>query len=125
MVATGSPFAPVTVQGIQRTISQCNNALIFPGIGLGILASYASCFTEEMLLAAIDVLSEHSPVRNDPFKPLLPNFNVSQGIAREIAKAVIETGLAQGVVRSNQSPEVMIDNHYWQIAYQNIRPLSE
>ena len=61
LIATGSPFAPVHYDGAVYEIAQCNNAYIFPGLGLGILAGNAKRVTENMLMAASQALAAHSP----------------------------------------------------------------
>src|SRR5260370_22657473 len=66
LVATGSPFPPVTYAGSQVPIAQCNNAYIFPGVGLGIVASRACRVTDTMMLAAARALGNNSPALKDP-----------------------------------------------------------
>jgi malate dehydrogenase (oxaloacetate-decarboxylating) len=62
LIATGSPFAPVFYQNEQYEIAQCNNAYIFPGLGLGIMACNARRVTEEMLMTASRTLAAQSPL---------------------------------------------------------------
>ncbi|MFA0697588.1 malic enzyme-like NAD(P)-binding protein, partial [Vibrio sp. 10N.222.49.C9] len=57
LVATGSPFAPVLVNGKRLEIAQCNNSYIFPGIGLGVLSVSASRITDEMLMESSRALA--------------------------------------------------------------------
>lgn len=61
LIATGSPFPPVFYQDQRYDIAQCNNAYIFPGLGLGILAVKAERVTEGMLMAASYTMANHSP----------------------------------------------------------------
>lgn len=65
LVATGSPFSPVIWKDKVYPIAQCNNAYIFPGIGLGVIASGASRITDEMLMSASETLAKHSPLVNN------------------------------------------------------------
>src|SRR5208337_4055774 len=65
LVATGSPFAPVSYDGRTIPIAQCNNVFIFPAIGLGVIASGASRITDDMMLAAARALGGHSPALKD------------------------------------------------------------
>ncbi|XNM53875.1 malic enzyme-like NAD(P)-binding protein [Escherichia coli] len=60
--ATGSPFNPVVWKDKIYPIAQCNNAFIFPGIGLGVIASGASRITDEMLMSASEMLAQYSPL---------------------------------------------------------------
>lgn len=98
LIASGSPFGFVTVNGKETRIAQCNNALVFPGIGLGVLAVKAKCLTEDMIWAACTTLSAAAPVRHDPTAPLLPSieeaFEISQTIALAVAKQAQREGVA-------------------------------
>ena len=88
LVATGSPFAPVSYRGCTIPIAQCNNIYIFPAIGLGIVASGARRVTDAMMLAAARALAANSPALNDPCASLLPSLTSSRRVAAEIASAV-------------------------------------
>src|SRR3989454_4907096 len=74
LVATGSPFAPVSYGGRTIRIPQCNNVYIFPAIGLAVVASGAKRVTEGMMLAAARELGKNSPALADPSAPLLPGL---------------------------------------------------
>ncbi|WP_305887971.1 malic enzyme-like NAD(P)-binding protein, partial [Klebsiella quasipneumoniae] len=97
LVATGSPFSPVTVKGKQYPIAQCNNSYIFPGIGLGVIASGASRVTDEMLMAASETLAQHSPLVNNGEGPVLPELKDIQTVSRAIAFAVGKVAQEHGV----------------------------
>ncbi len=88
LIATGSPFAHVAYDGVQRHIGQCNNAFIFPGVGLGVLASQAWSVTTEMFEAAARALSDGSPIRADPHAPLYPRLETIRDVSRHVALAV-------------------------------------
>lgn len=88
LIATGSPFAPVEYAGRSIPIPQCNNAFIFPGLGLGVLASGASRITDAMFVAAARALSELSPVLADASAPLLPTVEKVREASRHVALAV-------------------------------------
>ena len=72
IVGTGSPFAPVEVNGKLVRIAQVNNSYIFPGLSLGILVSRATRVTDGMIMAAAKALAALSPARADKNAPLLP-----------------------------------------------------
>jgi hypothetical protein len=72
LVGTGSPFAPVEVNGKLIRIAQVNNSYIFPGLALGILVSRATRVTDGMIMAAAKALASLSPARADKSAPLLP-----------------------------------------------------
>jgi malate dehydrogenase (oxaloacetate-decarboxylating) len=88
LVATGSPFAPVSFDGRPIEIAQCNNVYVFPAVGLGVIASGASRVTDAMMLAASRALGIQSPALKDPAAPLLPRIGDIRSVARELALAV-------------------------------------
>ena len=88
LVASGSPFAPVSYGGRKIPIAQCNNIYIFPAMGLGVVASGARRVTEPMMLAAARALAGNSPALKDPSASLLPPLTELRRVAAEIAVAV-------------------------------------
>jgi len=88
LVASGSPFAPVSYNGRKITIAQCNNVHIFPAMGLGIIASGARRVTDAMLQAAARALAANSPALKDPSASLLSSLKDSRRVAVDIALAV-------------------------------------
>src|ERR1700693_72144 len=88
LVATGSPFAPVSYGGRTIPIAQCDNVFIFPAIGLGVIASGASRVTDAMMLAAARALGGNSPALKDSSASLLPPLTDIRRVAAEIAIAV-------------------------------------
>ena len=88
LVATGSPFAPVSYNGRRIPIAQCNNIYIFPAIGLGVVASGARRVTDPMIFAAARALAENSPALHDASASLLPALTDLRKVAVEIATAV-------------------------------------
>lgn len=97
-VATGVPSGIVSYKGVDYQIGQANNALIYPGLGLGMLASEASLLTDEMIGAAAHSLSGLVDP-GQPGAPVLPPFQyvaeVSIKVAEAVAKKAQEQGLAQ------------------------------
>lgn len=118
LIATGSPFPPVQYKGQKIPIAQCNNSKIFPGIGLGVIAIKAREFSEGMMFAASEALSQCSPILSDPTAPLLPSMAVARVVARKIAIAVateaVKEGLAQKQVRDIAQA---VDCEMWQPKY--------
>ena len=97
-VATGVPSGTISYKGVDYEIGQANNALIYPGLGLGMLASEAKLLTDEMIGAAAHSLSGIvNP--GQPSAPVLPPFqyvaDVSIKVAEAVAKKAQEQGLAQ------------------------------
>jgi malate dehydrogenase (oxaloacetate-decarboxylating) len=88
LVATGSPFAPVSYAGRTIPIAQCNNVYIFPAVGLGVVASRASRVTDAMMLAAARTLAANSPALHDSSASLLPPLTDIRRVAAQIALAV-------------------------------------
>jgi len=115
LVATGSPFPPITRGGSSIRIGQCNNAFIFPGVGLGVITSGARRVTDAMFSAAASVLSEFSPALRNPMDALYPSLESVREISYEVALAVgaeaIRAGLSQ--LRSVNSLEAALANKMW------------
>jgi len=88
LVASGSPFAPVSHEGRKIPIAQCNNIYIFPAMGLALAASGARRVTEPMMLAAARALAKNSPALTDPWASLLPSLTDIRRVAAEIAFTV-------------------------------------
>jgi malate dehydrogenase (oxaloacetate-decarboxylating) len=88
LIATGSPFAPVPFDGREIRIGQCNNSFIFPGVGLGVIASGARRVTDAMFVAAARVLSEFSPALRDAEGSLYPPLERVREISLSVALAV-------------------------------------
>lgn len=126
LVATGSPFAPVEHKGTLYPIAQCNNSYIFPGIGLGVLASGARRVTDAMLMAASRALAECSPLAQGNGTALLPDLADIQLVSRHIAKWVAKTAMLQGkaVQTSDEVIEAAIDGNFWQPEYRRYRRTS-
>ena len=123
LVATGSPFPPVNWNGKMYHIAQCNNSYIFPGIGLGIIASGASLITDSILMMASRALANCSPLLNNKQGPVLPEIkniqSVSKIIALEVGKAAQSSNVA--VVTSEDVLSVSISKNFWLPKYRNYR----
>lgn len=127
LIATGTAFAPIEYQNRMVQIAQCNNALVFPGIGLGILAVSATRLTKEMILAAAQTLCKFAPSKKDSFLPLLPSLDDAQTVAKEIAVAVAQSAIDSGNAQKNQNAnlEKLIDDMYWVPRYLPYRKCKE
>jgi malate dehydrogenase (oxaloacetate-decarboxylating) len=99
LVGTGSPFAPVEVDGRFVRISQINNSYIFPGLALGILVSKSRRVTDPMIMAATRALAGLSPCCTDKTAPLLPPIGESRKIALVVAEAVARQAVAENVAQ--------------------------
>lgn len=119
LIATGTAFPDVEYQNRMLQITQCNNALVFPGIGLGVLAVSASRLTKEMILAAANTLSKFAPSKKDSFLPLLPSLGNAQTVAKEIALAVAQCAIESGFAQKNQDEDLkqLIENMFWEPRY--------
>ena len=101
-VATGIPSDTVSYKGIDYVIGQANNALIYPGIGLGMLASEASLLTDEMIGAAAHSLSGIiNP--GQPGAPVLPPFKYVADVSIKVAEAVAKKAQEQGLARAKET----------------------
>jgi malate dehydrogenase (oxaloacetate-decarboxylating) len=96
VIGTGSPFPPVVRDGRSFAVDQTNNAYVFPGIGLGVLAVRARRVTDGMFVAAAKVLAEISPAARDANAPLLPPVAQLREVAFAVAKAVARQSRAEG-----------------------------
>jgi len=97
LVATGSPFPPVVFKNRVIDIGQCNNAFVFPGVGLGVIASGARRVTNEMFVAAARALAEFSPALQDPAASLYPALEGVRKMSRRVALAVAGEALRLGL----------------------------
>jgi malate dehydrogenase (oxaloacetate-decarboxylating) len=99
IVATGSPFHDVQFAGKWHRIAQSNNALAFPGIGLGVIATQAKHLSDDMLWAATQALSQCSPVMQDKTAPLLPKLAEARMVSIKVAMAVAEQARKEGLAQ--------------------------
>lgn len=100
-VATGIPADTVSYKGVDYVIGQANNALIYPGLGLGMLASEASLLTDEMIGAAARSLSGIIDMKK-PGAPVLPPFKYVAEVSIKVADAVAKKAQEQGLARSEE-----------------------
>jgi malate dehydrogenase (oxaloacetate-decarboxylating) len=99
LIATGSPFAPVTYRGFTYVIAQLNNAMLYPGLGLGAIVSRASRISDGMFAAAAGAVSSLVTVRH-PGASLLPHIDDLSSVSLTVAAAVAEAALSEGLSRA-------------------------
>jgi malate dehydrogenase (oxaloacetate-decarboxylating) len=119
LIATGSPFAPLRRNGVERPVAQCNNVYIFPAMGLAVTAAQATRVTDEMMRVAAATLGDASPALTDPDQPLLPAWSDVPDVAVRIAHAVAAQAVADGVAPKRSSEELIerIAQVRWIAAY--------
>jgi len=106
LIATGSPFAPLVRDGVERPVAQCNNVYIFPAMGLAVTAAQATRVTDEMMRVAAATLGDVSPALTDPSQPLLPAWSDVPDVAVRIAHAVGWQAIADGVAPQRSADEL-------------------
>ncbi|HAT1766277.1 TPA: oxaloacetate-decarboxylating malate dehydrogenase [Legionella pneumophila subsp. pneumophila] len=106
LIATGSPFEPVAINGHKIEIAQCNNSYIFPGVGLGVVAGQAKRVTDLMMMAAAVALSELAPAIRTGEGRLLPELNSIREVSQHIARAVILQGIKEGHIGPMNDNEI-------------------
>ncbi len=122
LIATGSPFEPVDYNGKSHGIAQCNNSYIFPGMGLGILASGARRVSDGMFMAASRALSECAPALKQSGGALLPPLSEVREVSRHIALAVAAQAEADGVAEpcGDEDRERRVDDRMWAPQYRPV-----
>ncbi|CUS48249.1 MAG: malate dehydrogenase (oxaloacetate-decarboxylating) MaeA [Idiomarinaceae bacterium HL-53] len=126
IIATGSPFDEVNVDGVTYPIAQCNNSYIFPGIGLGVLAVKSKRVTEEMMLVASATLAAMSPRVKGTGQSLLPPLREIEELSREIAFAVGKVAQQQGhaLEITDELLRARISKIFWHPEYREYRRVS-
>lgn len=119
IIATGSPFDPVAFDEKIYNIAQCNNVYVFPGVGLGLIATKATYASDAIFIRAAKILASYSPMKKDPYAPLFPTLDRLRDVSREIgvvvAQMVIEEGHSH--LKSIDSIEDLIDKTMWYPEY--------
>jgi malate dehydrogenase (oxaloacetate-decarboxylating) len=122
LVATGSPFPPVDYRGVRYVIGQANNALIFPGLGLGVIAARAAQVTDNMLAAAAHAVSALVDTAT-PGAPLLPEVEALRETSVAVAAAVARAAAADGVAGGSLGGDLpsRIRALMWEPVYRPVR----
>lgn len=135
LVATGSPFKPVKGpwgkdgEEIEIEVAECNNSVVFPGIGLGAVLCRASKVTDKMLVAAVSGVAELSPALKDDTAPLLPGVAVVRDVSVRVARKVVQAAVEEGVVTEKGIPEKeeeldeWIREQMWLPEYRPLKPV--
>ncbi|KAL8717298.1 MAG: hypothetical protein Q9225_005446 [Loekoesia sp. 1 TL-2023] len=118
LIATGSPFPPVTFKGREYEV----------GIGLGAVLSRTRLLTKPLLVAAVKAIAAQSPALKDPDKGLVPDVTnvreISVHVAKAVIKAAIQEGLAteKGIPAADEELEEWVREQMWEPKY---RPLEK
>ncbi len=125
LVATGSPFPRVTVGGTLFTIAQANNALVFPGLGLGVVVAQATRITDSMIVAAADAVARLSDAASLG-APLLPGIDELRKVSAAVAVAVAVAAERDGVARAAlDDPIQQVHRAMWRPEYPRIRATTD
>jgi malate dehydrogenase (oxaloacetate-decarboxylating) len=120
LVATGSPFVPVTYKGITYVIAQVNNAMLYPGLALGAIVAQASRISDDMFAAAANAVSSLVSV-HQPGASLLPHIDDLRAVSMTVAGAVAEAADAEGLARVRLSDIArQVEHAMWQPRYRRI-----
>jgi malate dehydrogenase (oxaloacetate-decarboxylating) len=117
LVATGTPWEPVAYRGTDYVIGQANNALAYPGIGLGTIVARAGRVTDGMLLAAAEAIAGLVDV-DEPGAGLLPPVASLRATSATVAVAVARQAVVDGVAQVDlDDPVQAVDDAMWRAAY--------
>lgn len=120
MIATGSPFAPVTFHQRTYEIAQANNALVFPGLGLGVAVCGASRVSDGMIAAASEAIAGISQVTR-PEMPLLPSITQLRYVSATVALAVVRAAQEEGLATVEvDEPVQAVYQRMWHPVYPDL-----
>ncbi len=124
IVATGSPYEPVELDGKRYPIAQCNNSYIFPSVGLAVLAVKATRVTETMFMAASEALAQCSTEYEG--NALLPPLTEIRKVSLKIAKAVAKQAMTDGVANlmTDVALDEQLEKNFWTPEYRQYRRTS-
>ncbi len=106
LIATGSPFPPVSYAGREYEIAECNNSCAFPGIGLGMVLSRSRLLTKGLIIAAVKAIAAKAPAVGDPRRGLVPGVEDVWEVSVMVAVAVVRAAVREGVAREEGIPPV-------------------
>jgi len=117
LIATGSPFAPVTYKGVTYVIAQANNAMLYPGLGLGVIVSRARRISDGMFRAAASAVSSLVTVRQLGAS-LLPHIDDLRSVSTTVAVAVAEAAIQEDLAGVKLADIVQqVQDAMWQPRY--------
>ncbi len=119
LVGTGTPWAPVSYKGVDYHVGQANNALVYPGIGLGTIVSRAQQVTDGMLLASAEAIASLVDI-SQPGAGVLPDVANLRASSATVAVAVARQAVSDGVAAPLADPIQAVQDAIWQAVY---RPL--
>ena len=119
LIGTGTPWGPVSYKGVEYEVGQANNALVYPGIGLGTIVSRAAHVTDGMLLAAAEAIAGLVDV-NRLGAGLLPDVESLRASSATVAVAVANQAAKDDVAEPLADPVEAVQEAMWQPVY---RPL--
>ena len=131
LIATGSPFDPVSYKGKEYDIAECNNCLVYPGIGLGCVLSRAEKLSDEMIVAAAHGAAELAPALKDPDLALLPAITNVRSTSVLVAMRVIQQCVKEGLNRVKNIPHEegklrqWIEDQMWKPEYRPLQKVEE
>jgi len=121
LMATGSPFQPVTYRGVTHVVGQVNNAMLYPGLCLGAIVSRARRISDNMFAAAANAVSSLVAVRL-PGASLLPHVDDLRIVSLTVAVAVAEAAVQDGLARVNFNDIVQqVGDAMWEPEYRQIQ----
>lgn len=124
-IATGSPFSPVDYKESKTVIGQCNNALVFPGLGLAMSLAKPKHLSDDMLWVATQAIVEYQNNQANP-PALLPSMQESPIVAKHIAIKVIEQAIKDSLTELDPKTDVtaLVEERYWEPHYADYIPLN-
>jgi malate dehydrogenase (oxaloacetate-decarboxylating) len=118
LLAAGSPYDDVIVDGKRFSIAQCNNAFMFPGLGLGVISAQAGRVSPGMIDAAVVELSQSINILDDPNERLLPDITNLRKVSKNIAVAVAKKAVNERIARIGpENVEELVESNIWKPVY--------
>jgi malate dehydrogenase (oxaloacetate-decarboxylating) len=125
VISTGSPFPPIRRNGHAFRVDQTNNAYVYPGIGLGVIAAKSRRISDEMFLAAARTIADFSPAQHDPQANLLAPLVEIRKLSLQVAVAVAKRAQAEGLADPISDEELIaaVRAKMWEPVYATYRRL--
>jgi malate dehydrogenase (oxaloacetate-decarboxylating) len=118
LVAAGSSYDDLTIGEKRISIAQCNNAFMFPGLGLGVISAQAERVSPGMIDAAVDELRHSVNILDDPSERLLPDLYNLKKVSKNIAVAVALKAASEGIALiDSENVEQLVESNIWKPIY--------